>query len=170
MMGSQFVLKRQVKRPNFTSRDRIRLIILSRLTRFWDQALHLIQPQTVFRWHRDLFRLYWIHISKTKHRKPPIPQETIDLIKEMAQNNRLWSTKQGRSCIRPLPPLPPNTSLLILRTTTTRIEPIKESGKRFPHSSIDRSRFSPTKSRKTLLLSHFLIVCITATLMHRADF
>jgi hypothetical protein len=88
------VLKRQVKRPKFTDTDRLKLVFLSRLTQFWDKALHLIQPQTLLRWHRDLFRRYWKRISQTKKRKPRIPPETIDLIKEMAQENRLWGAEK----------------------------------------------------------------------------
>ena len=34
------VLNRQVKRPKFTDGDRLRLVFLSRLTQFWDRALH----------------------------------------------------------------------------------------------------------------------------------
>jgi hypothetical protein len=79
------VLKRQAKRPKFNDGDRFRLVFLSTLTNYWDKALHLIQPQTLLRWHRDLFRRYWKRISKPKNRKPCIPQETIDLIKERAQ-------------------------------------------------------------------------------------
>ena len=53
------VLKRQAKRPQLTQRDRLRLIFLSRFTKFWQQALHIVQPDTLLRWHRDLFRRYW---------------------------------------------------------------------------------------------------------------
>lgn len=88
------ILKRQVKRPKFTNGDRLSLLFLSRLTQFWDKALLLVQPQTLLRWHRDLFRHYWKHISKPKRRKPRIPQATIDLIKEMAENNRLWGAEK----------------------------------------------------------------------------
>ncbi len=88
------VLNRQVKRPKFTDGDRLRLVVLSRLTQFWDRVLLLVQPQTLLRWHRDLFRLYWKRISKPKKRKPRIPQETIDLIKEMAQKNWLWGAEK----------------------------------------------------------------------------
>ena len=83
------VLKRQIKQPKFTEGDRLKLIFLCRLTQFWDKALHLVQPQTLLRWHRELFRQYWKHVSKPKQRKPRIPQAAIDLIKDMAQNNRL---------------------------------------------------------------------------------
>jgi hypothetical protein len=53
------VLNRQVKRPQLTSRDRLRLVLLARCTQFWQQTLHIIQPDTLLRWHRELFRLYW---------------------------------------------------------------------------------------------------------------
>jgi len=88
------ILKRQVKQPKFTEGDRLKLIFLCRLTQFWDKALLLVQPQTLLRWHRELFRHYWKHVSKPKQRKPRIPQAIIDLIKEMAENNRLWGAEK----------------------------------------------------------------------------
>ena len=52
------VLNRQVKRPQLTNSDRLRLVLLARCTRFWQQALLLVQPDTLLRWHRDLFRRF----------------------------------------------------------------------------------------------------------------
>lgn len=88
------VLNRQVKRPKFTNGDRLRLVLLSPLTQFWSSALHLVQPETILRWHRDLFRRYWKRKFKPKNRKPLIPQETINLIKDMAQKNWLWGAEK----------------------------------------------------------------------------
>ena len=51
------VLHRQVKRPLFTQHDRFRLVLIARFSRFWKQALHIVQPDTLLRWHRDLFLL-----------------------------------------------------------------------------------------------------------------
>ena len=90
------VLKRSVKRPKLTAGDRVRLTFLARLTNFWQSAFHIVQPETVLRWHRDLFRRYWKRKSKPKGRKPRIPQETIDLIKQMALENRRWGAKKIR--------------------------------------------------------------------------
>jgi putative transposase len=59
------VLNRQVKRPQFTNHDRFVLILLARCTRFWQQALHIVQPDTLLRWHRELFRFYWWRKSKS---------------------------------------------------------------------------------------------------------
>jgi hypothetical protein len=42
------VLNRQVKRPQLTTGDRLRLVFLSRLTRFWQTALHIIFNLTLF--------------------------------------------------------------------------------------------------------------------------
>lgn len=58
------VLKRQVERPQLTIGDRVRLVFMARLTHFWQAALHIVQPDTLLRWHRDLFRLYWKRKSK----------------------------------------------------------------------------------------------------------
>ena len=53
------VLHRQVKRPIPTKNDRFLLVLLTRFTRFWKLALHIVQPDTLLRWHRDLFRFSW---------------------------------------------------------------------------------------------------------------
>ncbi|MCP4429224.1 MAG: hypothetical protein GY803_32475 [Chloroflexi bacterium] len=88
------VLKRSVKRPNFTSGDRTRLTLLARLTKFWQSALHIIQPDTVLRWHRDMFRRYWKKKSTPNSREPRIPRETIAIIKQMAMENPKWGAKK----------------------------------------------------------------------------
>ena len=52
------VLKRSIKRPKFTDGDRTRLTLLAKLTNFWQSALHIVQPDTILRWHRDMFKRY----------------------------------------------------------------------------------------------------------------
>jgi transposase InsO family protein len=88
------VLKRSVKRPQFTNGDRTRLTLLARFTNFWQSALHIVQPDTILRWHRDMFERYWKHISKAKSREPFTPRETIALIKQMARENHLWGAEK----------------------------------------------------------------------------
>ena len=90
------VLKRQVKRPQLTQGDRVGLVLLARLTEFWQQALHIVQPDTLLRWHRDLFRRYWRRKSKPEKRDPHISTETIELIQQMARENRLWGAERIR--------------------------------------------------------------------------
>ena len=90
------MLKRQVKRPACTKTDRILLVLLARAVRAWKQTLFLVQPDTLLRWHRELFRLYWKRRSKASSHKPKVAAETIALIREMAANNRLWGAERIR--------------------------------------------------------------------------
>jgi transposase InsO family protein len=90
------VLNRQIKRPQLTNGDRIRLVLLVRCSRFWHQALHIIQPDTLLRWHRDLFRWYWRYISNRRNKKQRIASETIQIIRRLIQENTLWGAERVR--------------------------------------------------------------------------
>ena len=89
------ILKRQVKRPVCTKTDRILLVFLTRAVRAWKNALFLVQPETLLRWHREALRLFWRHKSKASY-KPKVTAETIALIREMATKNRLWGAERIR--------------------------------------------------------------------------
>lgn len=71
-------------------------MLLASKLRTWKSALLIVQPDTLLRWHRQGFRLFWKRISKTMSRKPKIPTETVELIKQMAQENRLWGAERIR--------------------------------------------------------------------------
>jgi hypothetical protein len=90
------ILHRQIKRPVYRKIDRMLLVLLARMVRTWKQALFIVQPETLLRWHRELFHVFWKHTSKTHVRKPRISPETISLIKEMAAHNRLWGAERIR--------------------------------------------------------------------------
>ncbi len=90
------ILSRQVKRPVFKKTDRMLLVLLARAVQTWKQALFIIQPETLLRWHRQGFRLFWKYKSRATAPKPKIAAETVALIKEMARNNRLWGAERIR--------------------------------------------------------------------------
>ena len=90
------ILHRQIKRPVYKKTDRILLVLLASMVRTWKQALELVQPETLLRWHRELFGMYWKHKSKASSRKPRLTPETISLIKQMAANNRIWEGERIR--------------------------------------------------------------------------
>ncbi len=90
------VLKRQVARPELTTKDRCLLVLLASRVRDWRNALLLVKPDTLLRWHREGFRLFWRTKSKGPARKPRMSAETIALIKQMAVENRRWGTKRIR--------------------------------------------------------------------------
>ena len=62
-----------------TRTDRVLLVLLARLVRTWKQALIIVQPDTLLRWHRELFRLYWKRRSKASSHQPKVAAETIAL-------------------------------------------------------------------------------------------
>src|SRR6266702_4731193 len=62
----------------------------------WQQALVIVQPDTLLRGPRELFRLYWKRKSKTQVHKPKVAVDTIALIKQMARDNRLWGAERIR--------------------------------------------------------------------------
>ena len=90
------ILKGQVKRPACTQTDRILLVLLARLVRTWNQALLIVQPDTLLRWHRELFRLYWKRKSMASTHQPKVAAETIALIRQIAKDNRLWGAERIR--------------------------------------------------------------------------
>ncbi|MEN8130348.1 MAG: integrase core domain-containing protein [Pseudomonadota bacterium] len=70
---------------------RVTLVQLSRLFD-WKDALVVVQPQTLVRWHRQGFRLFWRW--KSRPGRPPIPQELRILIREMALSNPIWGEER----------------------------------------------------------------------------
>jgi len=92
------ILRRSVKRPRYTPADRALLVILASRVRRWRSALLIVRPDTLLRWHRQLFCPYWRRKSQTRgaaHR-PPLAPETVALIREMAAANRLWGAERIR--------------------------------------------------------------------------
>ena len=73
------VLNRSVKRPHFTAPERGLFVLLASKLQSWKDALLIIQPATVLRWHRAGFRLFWKRKARATSREPQIPVETIGL-------------------------------------------------------------------------------------------
>ena len=90
------ILRRQVKRPACTKKDRMLLVLLASMVRTWKHALFIVQPETLLRWHRQGFKLYWKYKSRAASLKPRLSQETISLIQAMARDNRLWGAERIR--------------------------------------------------------------------------
>src|ERR1700747_855015 len=60
------VLKRKHPRPRMGAVDKIFWVFARRFWGAWKQSLVLVNPETVIRWHRAGFRLYWSWISKAR--------------------------------------------------------------------------------------------------------
>jgi len=91
------VLQRSGKRPQLHQRDRIFWSWLCRLWSGWRSALLIVQPQTVIRWHRQGFNLYWRRKSRKEPGRPQIDREIRDLIHRMCQENSTWGAPRIKS-------------------------------------------------------------------------
>jgi len=76
------VLRRNTKTPRLTWRERLSLVFLARWVPNWKQVVQIIQPDTLLRWHRDGFRLFWKLKSRKQMQTQPqrLAAETIALI------------------------------------------------------------------------------------------
>ncbi len=90
------VLQRAAKRPALKGTDRGLLVLLASRLHTWASALVIIQPDTVLRWHRQSFRLFWRRKSTAPASTPRIPAETVALIRRIAAENRLWGAERIR--------------------------------------------------------------------------
>jgi len=60
------LLRRRSKRPQFERLDRLFWLWLSHQWAGWREALHVVRPQTVIRWHRQGFRAFWTWKSRRR--------------------------------------------------------------------------------------------------------
>jgi transposase InsO family protein len=97
------LLNRQIERPQLTWRDRSIIVFLSSKLRGWKEALIIVKPDTVLRWHRDLFRRYWRRRSRSrsKYGRPPLTEDVVALIRRMAavraaRENATWGAERIR--------------------------------------------------------------------------
>ncbi len=91
------VLHVSVKRPRLRRRDRILWVWISRLWADWRSCLLIVKPETVIRWHRQGFRLYWRWRSRKKTGRPAIGAEIRDLIRRMSRDNATWGAPRIQS-------------------------------------------------------------------------
>jgi len=94
------VLKRTVgtRRPQLNRWDRGLWVVLSRWWTGWQQALAIVQPSTVVRWHRDAFRRFWSKKSRAgRGGRPTLDRELRQLIRRMSKANPTWGAPRIRN-------------------------------------------------------------------------
>ncbi len=84
------VLQRNAKLPRLKHTDRALWTVLSRVLPDWRRHLTIVQPDTVVRWHRAGWRLYWRWRSNPGRGRPRVPVEVRMLIRRLSQENQLW--------------------------------------------------------------------------------
>jgi putative transposase len=98
------VLKRRHPRLRIGMFDKVFWLGVRRLWSAWKDSLLIVTPETVVRWHRAGFRLYWRVISKTG--KPigrrQTPKEVRELIFRMVAENPTWGAPRIHGELRML--------------------------------------------------------------------
>jgi putative transposase len=84
--------ERKVTPRRATDATRLVLALLARVFP-WRDALLIVQPATLIRWHRHAFRLVWRGRSRGPGR-PRIPADLRQLIRSMAQDNPTWGERR----------------------------------------------------------------------------
>jgi transposase InsO family protein len=86
------VLSARQPRPRLAAHDRVFWVILRRLWSKWKRVLVIVNPETVVRWHRTGFKMYWKWISRRRTRsgRKPTPKALRELILRMVVENRTW--------------------------------------------------------------------------------
>jgi len=87
------VLKRKHPKPRFNLFDKLFWVAARRFWSSWKEALFLLMPETITRWHQAGFRLYWTLLCKVGKRVgggKRISHQVRDLIFQMVMENPTW--------------------------------------------------------------------------------
>src|SRR6266478_2233359 len=97
-------LKRRHPRPSLGLFDKLFWVIARRVWSAWKHSLILVTPETVVRWHRTGFRIYWRLISRVRRPvgRRPTPQEVRELIFRMVVENPTWGAPRIHGELRML--------------------------------------------------------------------
>src|SRR6266852_7387857 len=86
------MLKRRHRRPSIGLLDKLFWVVVRRFWSGWKQALIVVTPETVVRWHRNGFRMYWRLISRgrTQVGRRRTRKEVREWIFRMVVENPTW--------------------------------------------------------------------------------
>jgi putative transposase len=98
------VLQRQAPhRPRFGRTDRLVWVLLSRVWPHWRRAVQIVTPDTVVRWHRRGFALYWRwKSSRRRAGRPVVAADIRAQIRQMHAANPLWGAPRIHGELRML--------------------------------------------------------------------
>lgn len=92
------VYERTRPKPKLQPHDRLFWVLFRAVWKDWRRALAIVEPDTVCRWHRAGFRLFWKW--KSRHGRPAKSPEVRQLIRRLHADNPLWGSPRLRSELR----------------------------------------------------------------------
>jgi transposase InsO family protein len=87
-------LRRAPPRLRLCGSDRALLIWVTKLWPSLLSATQVVQPETILRWHRAGFKVFWRWKSRNRAGRPKIDRGLRDLIQRMSKENRLWGASR----------------------------------------------------------------------------
>jgi hypothetical protein len=84
------------KRPRRRAGDRLLRVVAARLWRGRRRHLVLVRPETVVRWHRRGWRLFWRWLSRPRRGRPRLSGEVRELLATMARDHPRWGSERIR--------------------------------------------------------------------------
>src|SRR5246500_5995512 len=98
------VFKRRTRRPKLAVLDKLFWVLARRFWSDWKKSLLVVTPETVVRWHRAGFRLYWTLISRVRRRvgRKKVSKEVRDLFFQMVAENSTWGAPRIQGELRML--------------------------------------------------------------------
>ena len=143
------ILRRKLNRkPDYVRPEKLALLLAAlRLSkRRLAEALCIVQPETLLRWHRELVRRHWTSRPKRRPGRPPLPEETQELVLRLARENPHWGCRKIQGELLKL-------GLKVSRSTVVRL--LRRHGLGLPP---DRRR-SPTWSQFLGQYKDFIWAC-----------
>ena len=90
------------KRSRLRARDRLFWVLVRLARSDWRRHLLVVTPETVVRWHRRGWRLFWRWRSRAPVGRPRVTAEVRDLIAMMARDNPRWGAERIRGGLQKL--------------------------------------------------------------------
>src|SRR4029078_13610983 len=87
-------MRRAPPRIRLPGSDRALLIWMTRLWADLGGMAQVVQPETILRWHRAGFKVFWRWKSRNGPGRPKIDRGLRDLIQRMSRENPLWGASR----------------------------------------------------------------------------
>jgi hypothetical protein len=84
------------RRARLHTWDKLLWVLARRWCAGWREHLKIVTPDTVVRWHRQGWRLFWRWKSRSRGGRPQLSPEVQELILNISRENRLWGTERIR--------------------------------------------------------------------------
>src|SRR5919202_4488463 len=77
-------------RARLRTSDKLLWVLARRFCAAWREHLAFVTPDTVVRWHRQSWRLFWRWKARSRGGRPHLSPGIQDLILTMSSENRAW--------------------------------------------------------------------------------